>query len=517
MQFSHHFFNPNFYHVQEAFNDVNIRHIYAYGGSSSSKTYSVAQALIIDLINNLSECIVFRKTAKSIGLTVLKTFEQVIKDFKLNDKLILKQANQTLPLRFEYKHPITSEKIHIYFCGIDDPEKVKGVVTKRFYLNELSLFDLDDVNQLQTRLRGMDFQQLVYDFNPIDITHFIKEKIFDSMNLVDEAPFIECADKALTHIAQKQRSLPFTVEGVEYPGNTVIMRSTYLNNFFIVGSPAGYEDFGRRDIQTIAQFEFFKIHNPNYYNVYALGLWGQLTQGGEFYHKFDRPRHVVPNVEFDPAHPLILSFDENVVPYFPCVAYQILTINGKRTLVAIDEICLKNPKNNIRDMCNEIRNRFKRERNFTIITGDATSQKRDVKLDNGANFFTMIATNLQDMNLRLNIGKSNPPVAMRGQFINEILTQGGRFADEIDFKISERCHNLIADFSYLKEKDFGKLKEKVRDAETGQTYEKYGHTSDCTDYVFCTQFESEFHAFTTKSTTFVEDYYEQIDRRGAFL
>ena len=509
MKFSYQFFNPNFYHIQDAFNNVNIRHIYAYGGSSSSKTYSVVQALVIDLINNESECIVFRKTAGSLFLTVVKTFEQVIEDFDLKKRLTIKRTNMRVVDELTGKC--------IYFCGLDDPEKVKGVVTKRFYVNEMSLFDYEDIMQLQTRLRGMDFQQLVYDFNPIDITHFIKEKIFDSMNLVDEAPLIECADKALTHIAQKQRSLPFKVEGVEYPGNTVIMRSTYLNNFFIVGSPSGYDNFGRRDIQAIAQFEFFKIHNPNYYNVYALGLWGQLTQGGEFYHKFDRPRHVIPNVEFDPSHPLILSFDENVVPYFPCVAYQILTINGKRTLVAIDEICLKNPKNNIRDMCNEIRTRFKRERNFTIITGDATSQKRDVKIDNGANFFTMIATNLQDMNLRMNIGKSNPPVAMRGQFINEILTQGGRFADEIDFKISERCHNLIADFSYLKEKDFGKLKEKVRDAETGQTYEKYGHTSDCTDYVFCTQFESEFHAFTTKSNTFVEDYYEPLDRRGAFL
>jgi len=50
--------------------------------------------------------------------------------------------------------------------------------------------------------------------------------------------------------------------------------------------------------------------------------------------------------------------------------------------------------------------------------------------------------------------------------------------------VDKRCRNLIRDLEFVKEDATGhKLKEKVKDKNTGQTYEKYGHTSDALDYL----------------------------------
>lgn len=71
-----------------------------------------------------------------------------------------------------------------------------------------------------------------------------------------------------------------TKEIVEHPGDTVLIQSTYLNNFWVVGSPDG--TYGYYDEQCVADFEKDRINDPDYYNVYALGEWGVIRTGSEF-------------------------------------------------------------------------------------------------------------------------------------------------------------------------------------------------------------------------------------------
>ena len=49
--------------------------------------------------------------------------------------------------------------------------------------------------------------------------------------------------------------------------------------------------------------------------------------------------------------------------------------------------------------------------------------------------------------------------------------------------IDPSCEKLITDMQWLKEGVDGKLKEKEKDEDTGETFEKYGHTSDAMEYL----------------------------------
>jgi hypothetical protein len=86
--------------------------------------------------------------------------------------------------------------------------------------------------------------------------------------------------------------------------------------------------------------------------------------------------------------------------------------------------------------------------------------------------------------------KSAPSVVMRGMFINAVFDSnyGG-----LTFAISEKCTNTIADYMFLKEASDGtKSKQKVKNPETGVSYEKYGHTSDSNDYLYISMYNSEY-------------------------
>ena len=82
-----------------------------------------------------------------------------------------------------------------------------------------------------------------------------------------------------------------------------------------------------------------------------------------------------------------------------------------------------------------------------------------------------------------------PPVVARRDFANNIFDE--RY--DIRILIGRNCKKMIADFEYLKEDADGKkLKSKVTDEDTKQTYEKYGHTSDSFDYFITEAFQTHF-------------------------
>jgi hypothetical protein len=81
----------------------------------------------------------------------------------------------------------------------------------------------------------------------------------------------------------------------------------------------------------------------------------------------------------------------------------------------------------------------------------------------------------------------NPPVMVRGIFINEIFA-GNK---DIKIQINDKCTNFINDLIFQKEaSDGGKEKKKI--TRNGSTFEEYGHLSDCFDYFLCRCFEQDF-------------------------
>lgn len=210
--------------------------------------------------------------------------------------------------------------------------------------------------------------------------------------------------------------------------------------------------------------------------------------GGEFYKCFDRTKHVQA-WEYDNNLPLHISFDFNVAPYITLTIWQAENSEARQ----INEICLPSPDNSTRKLCQEFKRLYSTHRAGLFIYGDATGKARNPLVEEDHNHYTVIEDELQGYRPGLRVPVSNPSIVMRGNFINTVFESE---FEGISIRFSPKCPHSIADYTYLKEDAEGKkLKKKVKDKQTGGTYEEFGHTSDANDYFLCEFFMSEYLAY----------------------
>lgn len=487
LRFNWKLFNPNFHHLEREFANTARRFLWFYGGSSSAKSYSIAQAVvIIAALVEGSDTLVFRKVSATLEETIFKDFVTVINTLKLNAFF-----------KINYRRITCVNGATIIFKGLDNSEKIKGISGfKRVVMDEISEMELADFKQIRKRLRGRLGQQIICAFNPIDEEHWIKKEVFDkqgkiqlSNSLVDRNGILKLdIDPLYTEVAEKWEGNPLTAGGIAKPSNFVVVRSTYLNNYWVVGSPCG--TFGFYDTQTIIDFEHDKVNDYDFYCIYGLGFWGKLNKGGEMYKNFEVKRHVTPAVEYDPERSLHLSFDENVNPFMTLDIFQTEDLRAWQ----IDEICLEDPKNTLKFTMLEFRKRYPNNGMTVFIYGDATSKKADVKLEKGVNFFVLVENELTEhgYNVIRRVPSKNPNVELRCNWFNAVLNG----LDGIEVTFGDNCTRTISDYKYLKQSsDGGKHKEKTKNPVTGVVYEKYGHNTDANDYFYTAYFYNSFSAY----------------------
>lgn len=450
-QFKKSLFNNVYWHLLSAFNNLLIRFIWLYGGSSASKTYSVCQLVLIRMLEfNDENTMVMRKYAVDIKDSIYSDFKGIIELWGLQDDFICQQNYIACKLTGSY----------IRFRGLDDSEKIKGLSNfKRIILEEVSQFDEIDFKQIKKRLRGKDGQQIIGIFNPISEDHWIKTNVFDTEKLTD----VECD---ITSIKVNENK------------DTIVLKTNYTDNIFIVGKFDKDNNLtgGRVDQHVINDFEKDKINDNNYYQIYGLGNWGKIRTGGEFWKDFNS-NHNTQEVTWNENEPLHLTFDENVNPYITCLVWQII---GKNKAIQIDEICLPDPLNRIESVCNEIQRKYPLNRVKGIfIYGDRTSVKEDTKMQKGENFFTKILEHLRDYKPNLRLPTSNPSIVLSGGFVNSCYLN----KSPIEIIIGKNCKKSIKDYSYALEDSDGTIKKtKKKNPITGVTYEEYGHQSDAKRY-----------------------------------
>jgi hypothetical protein len=486
LRFNPKLFNPNFHHIEREFKNAGRRFIWCYGGSSSAKTYSVSQAVI--LIGSLIEgtdSLVFRKVSATLESTIFKDFVTIIRVLKLEGFF-----------KINYRKITCVNGAVIDFKGLDDNQKIKGISGyKRVILDEISEMEYADFKQIRKRLRGQAGQQIICMFNPIDEEHWIKKEVFDkqekrplSNSLIDRNGVLRLnIDPIYTTVTEKYEGAPLFIKGVEKPSNIVVIKSTYLNNFWVVGSPCG--TFGFEDVQTLLDFDFDRVNDWDFYSVYGLGNWGKLNKGGEMYKNFDVKRHVRPWL-YDPEKSLHLSFDENVNPFMTLDIFQAEGLKAWQ----IDEICLEDPRNTLKHTIKEFAERYEPNGMTVFVYGDATSRKADVKLEKGVNFFVLIENELRDagFNVVRRVPSKNPNVELRCNWFNAVLNG----LDDIEVSFGENCVRTISDYKYLKQaSDGSKHKEKEKNSTTGVIFEKYGHNTDANDYFFTYFFSQSFDRF----------------------
>jgi hypothetical protein len=128
------------------------------------------------------------------------------------------------------------------------------------------------------------------------------------------------------------------------------------------------------------------------------------------------------------------------------------------------------------------------------VTGDPSGLQRSTTTEDGINNYTVILDTFGKGVLRpkLKLLRKQPPQVTRCEFVNELFTGYNGWTIEIDLK----CRKLTEDLIYqLKNEDGTKCKQKVADPKTGVKYEKYGHLSDCLDYLLCYYLRDSWYKF----------------------
>ena len=217
------------------------------------------------------------------------------------------------------------------------------------------------------------------------------------------------------------------------------------------------------------------------------------------YNRFDGAKHLVTGLKervYDPTKPLITVWDFNVAPQMSMLSAQIDYDNKK--VYVLEEMLGKpqDKENNTPALSRRVQQKLYREKHIggVDVTGDPSGLQRSTTTEDGINNYTVILDTFGKGILRpkLKLLRKQPPQVTRCEFVNELFTGYNGWTIEIDLK----CRKLTEDLIYqLKNEDGTKCKQKVTDPKTGVKYEKYGHLSDCLDYLLCYYLRDSWYKF----------------------
>lgn len=138
------------------------------GGSRSSKTYSIIQFWIkyaLEHQDRTRRVIVSRQKATWITATVLKDFIDILKDYGLYNT---KRHNKSIGAGI-----YTLFTTEFWFLGLDDEQRIHGMKSDAFWINEAVEASFNDYAQLMQRCSGF----AILDYNPSYEEHWIYDKI----------------------------------------------------------------------------------------------------------------------------------------------------------------------------------------------------------------------------------------------------------------------------------------------------------------------------------------------------
>jgi len=230
IQINSNVFNPIY--LKHQLKNQNRYQIY-YGGSSSGKSFSLAQRTVLDVLNGKRNYLIVRNVQNTIRRSCLNEITKAISSFKVADYFDINKTDLTITCKLNKKQ--------ILFAGLDDPEKIKsitpidGVITD-IWVEEATECDYKAIKQLDKRLRGRSKakKRLTLSFNPILRDHWLYKEYFSIWE--DNKKYVEKEDVS-------------------------ILKTTYKDNQFLT------ED----DIKALENET-----DPYYYEVYTLGNWGIL-------------------------------------------------------------------------------------------------------------------------------------------------------------------------------------------------------------------------------------------------
>lgn len=203
-----------------------------FGGSSSGKSFFLAQRAVMDVINGRNY-LVLRNVASTLRISVFNQLVKGIAEMGLTDSFRITSGNLSITCK--------SNNRQIIFAGLDDVEKLKSITPidgplTDIWIEEATEISYESYKQLTKRLRGHSplKKRIILSFNPVVKEHWIYREFFgkweDGKNTYRE-------------------------EGL------TILKTTYRDNKFLT------ED----DIRALENEK-----DKYFYEVYTLGNWGVL-------------------------------------------------------------------------------------------------------------------------------------------------------------------------------------------------------------------------------------------------
>ena len=207
--------------------DNKARYEVYYGGSGSGKSVFIAQKKVYQHLKDKKRNSLFvRQTSNTNRLSTFPLIKQMINQWNVDQLFKINESDMRI------RNKVNGNEI--VFAGLDDVEKLKSITFANgeltdIWIEEASEISKEDFLQLDLRLRGRGtlLKQITVSFNPVSITHWLKDFIDSQKNDIS------------------------------------VLRTTYKDNRFI-------------DDKYKQVLESFKDTDPYYYSVYALGEWGVL-------------------------------------------------------------------------------------------------------------------------------------------------------------------------------------------------------------------------------------------------
>jgi phage terminase large subunit len=312
--------------------------------SDSGKSVFATKKAVLRSLLNPEKFLCARKVQKTVRESIFEETKKRISDWGLKSRVYYHENNSDLKLWVKDSM--------FLFSGMDDPEKLKSITgITSAVVEEVTEFTQDDIDQINLRIRGdtPSYKQIIAMYNRIDENHWIK-------SFEDDPP-----------------------EGWTFHS------STYLDNPFI-------------DEEYRQVLEGYRHTNKYYYDVYTLGLWGQMSKDNKFMYAFDREQHV-SECQMDEELSVRLSFDFNIEP-FVCTIYQK---PDDDTVNVLDRVRLDN--SDIFQVCDRIKAKYHDA--FFIVTGDKSGGNRTGTARGTTSYWHIIRDELDLSDAQINLRVKN--------------------------------------------------------------------------------------------------------------
>ena len=425
-----------------------------YGSRDSAKSHFVAQAIIVRMLKEKFKGLLVRKTYASIKESQWQTIKEIIEGYGWEDLFDFRVA----PLQIICK--LTGARL--IALGMDNAGKAKSVKdVSLVWYEEFDELDLNDFTQTTLSIRGKGIEEW-FTWNSTATDHWILGRFFPKLQDGEPDLSFEEADGMFT-------TVPST------DPEAYIIHTNYHHN--------PHCNATRRK-----EYEWMAAHMPEEYRTSGLGLMGRRNLGSLWCRAFDRSKHL-RKLQYRPDLPVHLTFDQNNLPYSTMLAIQIVPLEDSVVEIRVlKTFCYKPPSNSTEDLCAgfvyefdgvELEDGTIAPSPEVYIYGDTTGRNETQKKERQelAHHYDAVKKHLAPYihNRSMRVAASAPSIKGRQRFMTVLLNEGTFLRLVID----PSCKELIGDFEHLVEdENGGYIKKRVKDKETGQSWEEHGHTMD---------------------------------------